>query len=157
VRLGTATEIEVAQPVERVFDYATACETFPRVLLPLGPLPGVSAAEMQDGAAPKPGARRRIRMSDGSSLIEEVLAFERPSRHRYRWLDPPRAPLGWLVRSGEGDWSFAPSARGTRIRWSYGFELATPLAAPFALPIVWLFRRWMARGLERVREGLEAS
>jgi hypothetical protein len=146
----------VARAPERVFDFAVACETFPRVLLPLGPLPGVSGAEMQGGVAPAPGARRRIRMTDGSSLTEELLAFERPSRHRYRWADP-RAPLGWLVRSGEGDWSFTPSPRGTRIRWSYRFELTHALAAPLAWPIVWLFRSWMSRGLERVREALETD
>src|SRR5262245_35546230 len=138
MQLGTRAEIEVARPVERIFDFAVACETFPRVLLPLGPLPGVSGAEMLDGAEPKPGARRRILLSDGSSVLEELLAFERPLRHCYRWVEPPRGALALLVRQGQGDWRFAPSARGTRIAWSYRFELTSALAAPLALPIVWL-------------------
>jgi len=157
MQLAAHAEIEIARPVEPTFDFAVACESFPRVLLPLGPLPGVSGAQMLDGAAPKTGARRRILLSDGSSVIEELLALERPQRHRYRWTEPPRGALGWLVRQAEGDWRFAPSARGTRIVWDYRFELTSALAAPLALPIVWLFRRWMAGGLERVRQALEAG
>lgn len=157
MQLGTHAEIEVARPAERVFDFAVACETFTRVLLPLGPLPGVQRAEMLDGAEPKAGARRRILLSDGTSVLEELLAFERPLRHCYRWVEPPRGALALLVRGADGDWRFSTTARGTRIAWSYRFELSSALAAPLALPIVWLFRSWMKRGLERVREALEAG
>ena len=156
MQIERSVEIEVAGPPAEVFDFATACETFPRVLLAFGPLPGVTRAEMQGGAEPKPGALRDIRLSDGSTVEEEVLAFDRPVCHRYRWTRPPAPPLGWLVRSGEGEWRFAPSPRGTRITWRYRFELQSALVAPLALPIVALFRRWMARGLTRVREQLEA-
>lgn len=156
MRIETSAEIEVAKPPELVFDFAVACESFPRVLLPLWPVPGITGAEMLDGAEPKPGARRRIQLSDGSSVEEELLAFDRPIRHRYRWTEPPAPPLGWLVRSGEGDWTFTPSSRGTRIRWTYRFEPSSALAAPLALPIVPLFRRWMSRGLARIRDALEA-
>ena len=155
MRIETGTEIEVARPQAEVFDFAVACETFPRVLLAFGPLPGVTKATMRGGAAPAPGALREIQLSDGSSVEEEVLAFDRPDCHRYRWTRPPAPPLGWLVRSGEGEWRFSASARGTRIAWRYRFELSHALAAPLALPIVALFRRWMARGLTRVRDELE--
>jgi hypothetical protein len=145
----------VAEPPETVFDFAVACETFPRVLLALGPLPGIVRAEMRDGAAPAPGALRSIYLSDGTMVEEEVLAHERPVRHRYRWTRPPAPPLGWLVRDGEGEWAFAASPRGTRIRWSYRFELSHFLASPLAWPVVLLFRLWMSRGLTRIRDALE--
>jgi hypothetical protein len=155
LRIETGTEIEVARPQAEVFDFAVACETFPRVLLAFGPLPGVTKAVMRGDAVPAAGALREIQLSDGSTVEEEVLVLDRPACHRYRWTRPPAPPLGWLVRSGEGEWRFSPSAQGTRIAWRYRFELSHALAAPLALPVVALFRRWMARGLARVRDELE--
>ena len=156
MRIETRAEIEVAKPREEVFDFAVACETFPRVLLALGPLPGVAQARMRDGADPKPGALREIGLTDGSAIDEELLALDRPARHRYRWANRPEPPLGWLVRAGEGDWVFSSSGSDTRIRWTYRFELSHVIALPLALPIVGLFRIWMARGLARIRDALEA-
>ena len=158
MELSARAEIEVARPCEVSFDFAAANESFARVLLPMGPLPGITGAEWMDGSVEaKPGARRLIHLSDGTSIGEEVLAYDRPARHRYRWLNPPAAPLSWLVRSGEGDWSFTPIGRGTRIVWSYRFGLTSALAAPLAWPVVWLFQRWMQRGLTRIRDTLEAQ
>ena len=154
MQLATRAEVHVPLPPERVFDVAVACETFPRILRPLGPIPGIAQARMLDAPGPATGARRRIELTDGSSLDEELLAVERPSRHTYRWLGPPARPLGLLVRRGTGDWSFVPEAGGTRVVWSYRFELSSPLAAPLAWPVVLLFRRWMAAGLEALRAEL---
>ena len=58
MEIATRTELHVPLPPEAVFDRAVACETFPRILLPLGPIPGVARAEMLDGGEPKAGARR---------------------------------------------------------------------------------------------------
>jgi hypothetical protein len=38
-------------------------------------------------------------------------------------------------------------SNGTRVTWNYVFELQSPLAYPLALPIIALFKRWMAQGL----------
>jgi hypothetical protein len=158
MQLSARAEIEIARPCEATFDFAAANESFPRVLLPFGPLPGITGVEWLDGALePKPGARRLIHLSDGTTIGEELLTYDRPTRHRYRWSNPPAGPLSWLVRSGEGDWSFAPVDGGTRIVWRYRFGLTSALAAPLAWPIVLLFQRWMQRGLTRIRDTLEAQ
>ena len=156
MRLHARAEIHVPRPPATVFDFAVACETFPRVLHPLGPIPGIAKAEMIDAPAPRTGARRRITMTDKSVIDEELVAFERPVRHRYRWLDPPASAFSWLVRSGEADWSFEPAGDGTKIVWTYVFELTSPLAYPLAAPVVLLFRRWMLRGLTQIRAALGA-
>jgi hypothetical protein len=152
LEISTRTEIHVPRPAEVVFDRAVACETFPRILRPLGPIPGVARAELPGGGEAKPGARRRIELTDGSAIGEEILALERPRQHTYRWLDPPAMPLALLVRRGTGDWTFTPEAGGTRIVWAYRFELSSPLAWPAAVLVVRLFRRWMAQGLAALRE-----
>jgi uncharacterized protein YndB with AHSA1/START domain len=145
-------EIEIPKPVDEVFALATSCAGFPRFLLRMGPIPAVASAVLVDAAEPKPGGRRRLVLGDGSTMEEEILAFDRPSRHRYRWGAPPAPPFSWLVRGAEGDWTFSPEGAGTRVRWTYRFEPASSLAALFARPVVLLFQRWMQRGLERLRE-----
>jgi hypothetical protein len=87
-------------------------------------------------------------------LDEEIVAFDRPHRHRYRWLNRPAPPFSYLVSGGEGDWTFTADGASTRIVWSYTFELTSPLVLPLMLPVRALFRRWMQRGLERIREEL---
>ncbi len=156
MRISERAEIHVPRPVEQVFDFSVACETFPRVLHPLGPIAGIAKAEMVDAVSPRTGARRRIHMTDGSAIEELLVAFDRPKRHRYRWLNRPAPPFSWLVRGGESDWTFAPSDGGTSIVWVYSFDLTTPLAYPLAAPIAFLFRRWMMRGLFRIRSDLTA-
>lgn len=141
---------EIDAPPERVFDVAVACETLPSLLQKLGPIPAITAMHLVDGARLATGVQRLVQMSDGTMLREEVLELDRPRRHRYRWLSPPAFPFSLLVRSAEGDWLFTASARGTRVEWTYTFELTSPLARPLALPARALFRRWMAQGLSNL-------
>lgn len=150
MKVRVRAQVEVARPRGEVFDFATACDALPRFLRAEAPIPGIARAEMIEGAGPRRGARRRISLTDSSWLLEEILVFDRPDRHRYRWVTRPRPPFGLLVRGGEGDWTFSERDGGTLVDWQYTFELSTPLAYPLALPFASLFRRWMERGLGRV-------
>jgi uncharacterized protein YndB with AHSA1/START domain len=149
--LAARAEIEIPKPALEVFDLATSCEGFPRFLLRLGPIPAVVRAELVGASEPMAGGRRLIELGDGSRIEEEIVAFERPARHRYRWLSPPAPPFSWLVRSAEGDWTFTPVAAGTRVAWSYRFEARSAIAEVLARPVVLLFGRWMRRGLVNLR------
>jgi uncharacterized protein YndB with AHSA1/START domain len=157
LQLANRAEIEIARPIEEVFDLACACDGFPRFLFPFGPIPGVASSAMVDAPTPKPGARRDVHMTDGSTMQEEILAFDRPSRHRYCWLNRPAPPFSWLVRGGEGDWTFSATPTGTRIVWVYRFELTSPLVLVVALPVMLLFRRWMQRGLASLPAALASA
>jgi len=150
VQLEVHASRVIGAPTEKVFDFAVASENLPRILKVFGPIPGITSIEMLDGATLATGARRRVRMSDGSEIFEEVTALDRPRRHSYRWLNAPAPPFSLLVRRGEADWIFTASAQGTRIEWTYRFELTSPLAAPLAAVVMMLFKRWMQRGLERI-------
>jgi uncharacterized protein YndB with AHSA1/START domain len=150
--LAARAEIEIPKPIGEVFDLATSCDGFPRFLLRMGPIPAVASAELVGAAEPKAGGRRRLQLGDGSTMEEEILAFDRPAHHRYRWTAPPAPPFSWLVRGAEGDWVFAPRGGGTHIAWTYRFEPASPLAGVLARPVVLLFQRWMQRGLGSLRQ-----
>ena len=154
MKLSARAAVEIPRPVGEVFDFATSCQGFPRFIHALGPIPGIARAEMVGVPAPKAGAERRIHMTDGSVVAEEVLAYDRPSRHRYRWLEPPAFPFSLIVRGGEGDWRFTAAGGGTMVEWVYAFELTSPLAWPLAAAVVVVFRRWMQRALLRARSVL---
>lgn len=153
IRAHSVTEISAAPEV--VFDLAASVAGFVRFVKPSGPIPGVVSGEMIDGAMPAAGARRVLQMTDGTRVEEEILAFERPSLHHYRWAEPPAPPLSLLVRAAESRWEFRPSARGTTLDWTYHFTLTSPLAYPPAMVIVQLFKRWMAQAMQRIKAAAE--
>ncbi len=121
---------------EQAFDLATDASRFPDFFDGFGPIPGVRAVRL-DGPL-VPGATREVHNVDGSVLRETVHVVERPRRHAYR-LDGFRPPFGWLVGHADATWTFAPSAHGTVVEWSYAFSLASPLAAPIARPLLQVF------------------
>ncbi|SRR5260221_2106877 len=151
MKLAAHAEQRISRAPEGVFDFA--CESLPRFLHPVGLLPGLEAVEMHDGALLGKGARRRVTMTDKSTIDEEVLVYERPKKHVYRWLRAP-SPFSVLVRSGEADWTFTPDGSGTHVDWVYTFELTTPLVYPLAALVIMAFERWMARGLETLEAAL---
>ena len=155
--IRVAAAVDVERPLEQVWDFAVAAETFPRLMHPLGPIPGIARVEMLGGRPLERGAERLVTMTDGSEVLEEILDAERPSRHRYRWLRPPAPPFNLLVRTGEGDWRFAAAGRGTRVEWTYTFDLTSALAYPLAVVVLQLFRRWMQRALDRLPQEMGAA
>ena len=145
---------ELPWPIDTVFDMATDCEGLPRYLHPLGPILGVQHARMVDDQPLGNGATREVVFSDRSTMLEEILAFDRPSRHCYRWLKRPAPPFDRLVQGACSDVRFTPTTDGTRIDWSYRFELTSPWVLPIALPAVIVMQRWMQNGLARLPEVL---
>lgn len=154
MKVSTRAAFEVARPTEEAFDFATACDGFELFLFAFGPIPGVAGSRMVDVPEPVTGGKRDVLLTDRSTVHEILLAYDRPSRHRYRWLEPPAPPFSWLVKCGEADWTFSATPGGTHIAWVYEFELTSPLAIVLSPPLLWFFRGWMQRGLERLPAAL---
>jgi hypothetical protein len=131
----------------------------------MAPLPAVSGVEDQIGRWDAVGQTRTVRLADGSSLREELTAFDSPTHFAYT-IDDLTGPLRHLVRGMKGAWWFEeePGNDGsptTAIRWRYAFLPRSAMARPFAWVIVRLFwRRYMARalalGIEQVQGETEA-
>lgn len=156
MKLRVRAAVTVNRPRSEVYDFSVANQTLARVLQKLGPIPGITAAEFTAGGSLAPGAQRQVTMSDGSVIEEEVLEAVRPRLHRYRWLRGLRPPFSVMVRSGEASWTFSDAdGGGTEVEWIYLFGLRSVVFYPLAAPILFLlFRRWMQRGLERIRAEL---
>jgi len=151
MKIQTRAGIDIASPVERVFDLAVDMARVSELMTRVGPIPGVVSMEMLDGRSPGAGAQRTVTMSDGSAIVEEILALDRPLRHAYRWRNPPGPPFSLLVRGAEADWVFTARDGGARVDWTYTFTLTSFLAYPLAALVVMLFRRWMVNALERLK------
>ena len=147
-----SASVTIPRPRETVFELATQNDTYERALLPYGPIAGVVEVKLLEGGALQRGALREARLTDGSVLVEEILEHDVPTRHRYKWTGGLKPPNAWLLRSGEGTWTFSEVADGTRLEWSYEFELRSPLAYAVAPPMAALFRRYQQKALERIRD-----
>jgi len=147
MEIRTLAAQDFAAPIDTVFDLAVDHRQFSRFMKKTGPIPGIAEAEIEGGGKVTKGARRRVKMTDGSTMEEEIVALERPSRHQYRWLNRPAFPFSLLVRGAEATWTFVPKGSGARVEWRYRFELTSPLVYPLAAPVVSIFRRWMANAL----------
>ena len=131
-----STEIELAVAPDVAFDFISDSRNLARFVRPLGPIPGVERCETLASDA---GAleHRNVYMTDGTITEEQVVAFERPRLYRYRWLNPPQAPLHWLIRTAESNWVCEAAAFGTQLEWTYELTLTSALA----YPATWLFAR----------------
>jgi hypothetical protein len=156
MRMTASATIEIAQPQETVFEFACACKTYEQLFRKRGSVAGVVKAEMIDGAPPAQGAWRRVELSDGTALEEELLCFDRPTRHTYRWSRGVRTPARLMIRAAEGDWKFGEHDGRTRIDWAYTFVLTTPLVYPAAAFMIGQFRRWMEQQLRAIDGALTA-
>jgi len=61
---------------------------------------GISKVEMHERQTLATGSKRRVIMTDGSVLEEEILAFDPPGMYRYGWTGGLKFPFSLLVRSG---------------------------------------------------------
>lgn len=92
-------------------------------------LPGTRALAAVVGTAPigalpfpQVGSRRLVCLADGSTAIEEVLAYEPGRTLRYIVWDyttPAAAPIAY----GVGAFRFTDAGAATQVDWSYGFAL----------------------------------
>lgn len=151
MHLDLEVHLDVSAAPERVFDVACDDSNLPRLFQRLGVIPGVRAHEQ---VVPQSGelGRRKLTLTDGSSMVEVILERDPPHEYRYRWANAPAPPLHLLVRGAEAHWRFEVlSVGGTRVDCHYRFFLTSPVALVPALVVRALFRRWLCAALERIK------
>ncbi|MDP3382237.1 MAG: SRPBCC family protein [Phenylobacterium sp.] len=132
-----------------------------------GPIPAVVGTSDQTGPWDVVGSARRVRLADGTSVREEILASApcdgaAPSGGRARFayrVNGFSGPLAALTTAAFGEWTFVEAAPGrTEISWRYTFVPRSGLmAVPLSALIVLFWRTYMRRGIENVRRLAEAG
>lgn len=146
---------QIRAPRERVFEAIRDAERAARWFQPFTPIPGI--AECEPFASSQPGARRRVRWTDGSVTHDELLASEPPLRLGYAWANTLKGPLALLFRRAESDWTLAPTPTGTSVYWTHRFEPRHRMLAPLIRIVQAGFQRWMRASLERLSAALESE
>ena len=144
---------------EGVYALSVDAQRFPSFFTGFGPIPGLRRVTLLAPLAV--GSARELEDNGGLVMNERITALDPGRRHAYT-LSGLHPPLAWLVRTGHADWAFAAAPGGTRVVWTYDFELTSPLAWPLAWPLLHGFMRStmqrcldaMARALEPASEGL---
>lgn len=119
-----ARTIEAVVPVERSrFGRWFVGAALEDLLPGAAGIPGVTGTQPLSATPfPEPGARRLVRLADGSTAIEEVLAHEPGRSLRYivwGYTTPAAAPIA----HGVGEFRFSDAGAGTAVRWTYAFAL----------------------------------
>lgn len=106
-----------------------------------GPIAPIRGCEGQDGAWGTVGQTRTVRLADGSSNLETLVAADRPGSYRYRLTDF-QGPFKTLVAAVDGEFSFLPEGSGTRVTWSWSLEPTNPMARPFLAVVGFFWRQY---------------
>ena len=150
------SSIDIPCSPEAAYDFVTSLEAPALTFEGEGRIPGVKLTEVVGGGVLREGATCRVHGTDGAVMERLITVMDRPSRHEYRLASGFKRPLSLLVRSGHGQWLFTPlPSAGTRVEWTYVFELTSPLSYPVVRGIIIpMFHKAMVKCLQRTREHL---
>lgn len=133
----SVTEV-VDAPACDVFDAAVSIDAR-ELIQKYGPLPAIVDVDGHDRPWDAIGNVRRHKLSDRSSVREELIAFTRGETFGYR-LSEFTGAFAPLVKGAQSDWHFTQvSAARTKIDWTYAFTPTSAAAEPVLWFIVKLF------------------
>jgi hypothetical protein len=107
-------------------------------------IPPIKDTQDQTGAWDAGGQTRRINLTDGNTIGEEIVAADRPGRFTYR-VGPFSGPTGMVVDHVNGEFVFEEMTGGTFVRWTYEW-----VPKPAGKPVVWLISKLWAHYANRV-------
>lgn len=155
----TLTE-QVAAPVQKVFEFVTAKDVLPKIILGYGLLPRVVSTSASSGPWDTPGSFRIVYLSNHTSAREELTDYQPFSYFAYRTSGFTSA-LKYIARQGRGQWRFNPDASGTCVAWTYTFTASHWFTRPVLevfVPLLWRgYMRGALRAVKAQTEGLEKA
>ena len=115
----------------------------------------------QDGRWDTPGRSRLVRLSDSTTVREEITLAEPPSDGLARFgyaVTGFGGPFGRLTGEARGFWAFRAAGDETEIAWRYAFAPRSSMARPaLAVVIPTLWRAYMRAALRRTEELLSGA
>jgi uncharacterized protein YndB with AHSA1/START domain len=157
MKIKTKASIHINAPQEKVWEYITNAENFPKYFLGWGPIPGVEKIEIiSDETTITEGMKQRVATTDGRVAEEQFLSVRKPEYFDYEVLSGFDFPFNFFVRKGGASWIILPDDTGNTVTWNYYFDLTSSLISPIgALLVKFFFKHAMAAALKRVKEQLE--
>jgi Polyketide cyclase / dehydrase and lipid transport len=116
-----------------------------------GVLPGIEAAEFEARTPEVVGTRIRVTNTDGSSHVEQIIAWEPERRLRLR-MGEFSPPLSRLATGFIETWEFERGGEGTRVVRSFELHPKSVATRPVLWLISILLKRAVTRHLHQMRE-----
>jgi hypothetical protein len=145
-RVTITLTMHARAPVHDVFQFVTAKDVLPKILLGYGPLPGVMSTSESTGPWHVPGSFRMVHSKNGSSAREELTDHQPPTYFAYRTSDFTSV-LKYVASQGRGQWWFTPDEQDTRVKWTVHLHrhvpgFTQPVLIGFRFTVVaWLYAR----------------
>ncbi|MCU0658233.1 MAG: SRPBCC family protein [Polyangiaceae bacterium] len=118
-------------------------------------IPAIVEATLEGGEPPRTGATRHVRMSDGSRIVERILALEAPALHRYDMLQ--LNPLQRLLCTNMvAEWRFEERGAGTQVTWAYAIH-PRPRRGPLPRLVGFFLQKAMQRCLDTLASELAST
>jgi polyketide cyclase/dehydrase/lipid transport protein len=112
-----------------------------------GPIPPIKEVRDQDGEWHAAGQTRRVMLTGGGSMREELTSVDPPHSFGYT-LTEIKGPLASLVGHAEGQWVFTASGSATTVTWRWNIHASSALTAPLLPVLGWLWKGYARRSLE---------
>jgi hypothetical protein len=154
-RISTGAAVDINAPASAVFEHACGSDA-PAIVKAHGALPGVLKVDAHQGSWSAVGQKRLLRLSDGTSVLEELTEFVAGRRFAYV-ASGFTGPFGALVSAGRGEWAVEEIApRKSRLRWTYEFTPRGALsAAAVAFIVHLLWPGYIRAALARIKARAE--
>ena len=108
-----------------------------------GPIPPVAEVREQVGEWGTAGQTRVVAFKGAGGMREKLTSVDPPRSFGYS-ITGITGPLGLLVGSADGEWTFEPSGSATTITWHWNIHAASAISAPL-LPLVGALWKGYAR------------
>lgn len=153
----TSVTVAIEAPLAHVFE--VACKMDARELAKKhGLMPGVVGVEGHAAPWSATGQVRHLKLSDNSSVDEELVAFTPKKTFAYSSSNFTGI-LSLLIHGARGEWHFTQVSAGrTKIDWTYFFFPNGPVAEPvlwFIVKFIW--PGYLRAALERVKSAAEQT
>jgi Polyketide cyclase / dehydrase and lipid transport len=111
-----------------------------------GPIPPVAEVREQHGEWGTAGQTRVVAFKGAGSMREELTSVDPPRSFGYA-ITGITGPLGLLVGSAEGEWTFTPSGSAATVTWHWNIHAASAITAPLLPLVAALWKGYARRSL----------
>jgi hypothetical protein len=157
MRISVTASIHILASREKIWEYITVAENFPKYFLGWGPIPGVKNITIITGETGiTAGMKQRVLTNDGRLVEEHFKTVRKPEYFDYEVVSGFGAPLKFVVRKGGASWNIAKDNIGNTLTWSHNYDLTSWLMYPVGLLFIkFFFKNAMAAALQQIKKQLE--
>jgi hypothetical protein len=153
--VSTIVSVEVAAPRDWFFYWFLSVD-LTKIMPRHGLIPGIVGVEDQTGPMHVPGSSRRLRLTDGTTAIEQTTSCEPPREVQYRLYELTNL-FRHLVAEAHAEIRFGEIQEDrTRVEWQYTFfgrNLVSILVLKLLIPFQ--YKGFMQSALDRSKRLVE--